>query len=360
MEPGRVLFITRKWEPAIGGMETYCVKLVERMRRDRSVDVIALPGQADGRTPSVLALLWFPFTVLARWAGLRDTPAIVHLGDLAIWPLALLHWLLAPAAKIVISAHGTDVSYALRPTQLGRLYRTYQKIGAALLPHARIIANSQATAQVCRKAGWRDVAECPLATDMTLQSGIQPSHNTILFAGRMIRQKGLSWFVREVLPTLPDHITLEVVGPVVDSEEAKASMHPRAVFLGPLPQQELARRYAEALCVIVPNIDVGDGSFEGFGLVACEAAAAGGVVLASDFGGLSAAVRGGETGFLLKPSAAQQWAGKISAVAGWSKAERDAFTRSASAAARQFYNWSRVSEQTQAEYASLMTERKIA
>ncbi|MFL0357153.1 glycosyltransferase family 4 protein [Erythrobacter sp. GH1-10] len=341
-------------------METYCLKLAEYLRKDRPVDVIALRGRIDGRPPSLIALLLFPFTVLRKWLALSDAPAIIHIGDLAVWPLALPGWLLAPNAKIVVSAHGTDISYALRPTVRGRLYRVYQRIGATLLSSARIIANSDATAQACRNVGWRGVSVCPLATDMELQAGAQLRTNTILFAGRLIRQKGLSWFVEEVLPLVPDQIVLEVAGPVVDADEGAALDSERVRYLGAIPQDRLARHYAEALCVVVPNIDLGDGSFEGFGLVACEAAAAGGIVFASDYGGLSSAVRDKKTGFLLPHSNSRVWAEKISEIAGWTALERADFASEASRNARKFYNWTRVSEQTQAEYASLTTERGLA
>lgn len=345
-----VLFITRKWAPAIGGMETYCVRLVDELRRAMQVEVIALPGQADGRLPSAVSLALFPFTVLRRWIAMRQTPGVVHLGDLAIWPLALLHWLLAPRAGIVISAHGTDISYTRRDSLRGRAYRAYQRAGASLLPRARIIANSDATAAACREVGWREVAVCPLATDLTLQDGVSPRSDRLLFAGRLIRQKGLSWFVAEVLDLLPEGVTLDVAGLPVDASESTALKHKRVRYLGPLAQDRLARAYALAGCVIVPNVDAGDGSFEGFGLVACEAAAAGGVVIAADRGGLSAAVRHGETGFLLPPGDAARWADQIRRVLGWSASERARFTSQSAAAARRHFSWERVAGQVIHQY----------
>lgn len=360
MSPVPVLFITRKWAPAIGGMETYCVRLVEELRRAMPVEVIALPGRADGRVPTALSLVLFPFIVLRRWSALRDVPEIVHLGDLAIWPLALLHWLLAPRAGIVVSAHGTDISYARRKTLRGRAYRLYQRAGANLLQRARIIANSQATAAACREMGWRKVTVCPLATDMKLQVGVEPRPDTLLFAGRLIRQKGLSWFVAEVLDHLPEEVTLHVAGMPVEACESAALEHPRVRHLGPLAQDCLAREYALAGCVIVPNVDAGDGSFEGFGLVACEAAAAGGVVLAADLGGLSAAVRHGETGFLLPPGDAARWVDQIRQVLDWNASERTRFTSKGAAVARRHFSWERVAERVVQQYHAFPAKPELA
>ena len=47
----RVMFITRKWPPAVGGMETWSVRLAEELARIGPVEVVALPGRADRRPP---------------------------------------------------------------------------------------------------------------------------------------------------------------------------------------------------------------------------------------------------------------------------------------------------------------------
>lgn len=55
----RVLFVTRKWPPAVGGMELYSREIARAMARLASVDVIALPGLPDGRPPSMPKLAAF-------------------------------------------------------------------------------------------------------------------------------------------------------------------------------------------------------------------------------------------------------------------------------------------------------------
>src|SRR3546814_9303750 len=71
-----------------------------------------------------------------------------------IWPLALIARLFAPGARIVLSAHGTDVSYSARGGVRGRLYGLYQLSGARLLHSASVITNSHATANASRSHGW--------------------------------------------------------------------------------------------------------------------------------------------------------------------------------------------------------------
>src|SRR3990167_608811 len=109
----RIVFVTRKWPPAVGGMETWSYRLAQSLQAIEPVQTIALPGRDDGMPPSVWALLAFPFTVLVRLLVRRAKPEVLHLGDMALWALAL-PILRGRTTRIVISAHGTDVSYPRR------------------------------------------------------------------------------------------------------------------------------------------------------------------------------------------------------------------------------------------------------
>ncbi len=347
----RVVFITRKWGPAVGGMETYCERLTQELAKLHRVDVIALKGRANGQPPSALKLLMFPITVLRSLARLRDEPAIIHLGDMAIWPLGLLAWAFFPRASLVLSAHGTDVAYGARAGLRGSLYALYQRIGTRLMSRARVIANSRATRDRLQAIGWRSDAVVALATDLRAEPTDDYDPNCIVFAGRLVRRKGLGWFVREVLPLLPGAMRVRVIGTRWDEAENAALSHHRVEFLGPKSQAELTRHFAKAACVIVPNIEMENGEYEGFGLIAPEAASAGGVVLAAASGGLTDAVIDGETGFLLPSGDAQSWAAKIAVVTGWSAQERQAFLASSQLAAQTQYSWSRVAAETSAAYS---------
>lgn len=351
-EAQRVLFITRKWGPAVGGMETYCERLTEELAKTRDVDVIALKGRANGLPPSALSLLLFPFTVLRALFRQSGGPSIIHMGDMAIWPLAVMALAFFPRAQVILSAHGTDVSYGARGGIKGGLYEFYQKLGARLLSKAQVIANSHATKLRLSQIGWTCGAVIPLATD--LKAAPTPSFNAkeILFAGRLITQKGLGWFVGSVLPLLPSDVRLTVIGTLWDKGEEAALSHPQVDFLGRKSQSELTQHFARAACVIVPNIERDNGEFEGFGLIACEAASAGGLVLAADTGGLSDAVKDGETGFLIEAGNAQEWAAKIRQVLEQDPAERAQFLSRSQELSQSHYSWDRVAAQTAEVYAS--------
>ncbi|MEP1423046.1 MAG: glycosyltransferase family 4 protein [Erythrobacter sp.] len=347
----RVLFITRKWGPAVGGMETYCERLTEELAKLGPIDVIALKGQSDGQPPSVLSLLLFPLTVLAALFRLKTPPAIVHLGDMAVWPLAFIALAFAPKAKVIISAHGTDVAYGARGGIKGGLYQLYMKLGAAFSKNAKVIANSRATKARLNQIGWNCDAIVPLATDLQAQPDGDFNSKQLLFAGRLVKRKGLGWFVNEVLSLLPNDLRVSVVGTKWDESEDAALEHPQVDFLGSMPQAELAQQFSKAACVIVPNIDPENGEYEGFGLVACEAASAGGLVLAGKTGGLTDAVQDGQTGFLIEAGNAQKWAAKVAQVLSQSPEERAEFLTTSHSLAQEYYSWNRVAKQTSQAYS---------
>ena len=348
-----LIFVTRKWPPAMGGMETYCLKLVEELRKRHDVGLFALPGAADGSVPGAGKLVGFGLTTARRILLGRPLPDLIHVGDMACWPFALLARLRRPSIRIVMSAHGTDVSYGRRAGLRGWLYRTYLRTGAALLSPARVIANSEATAEACRQAGFRRVEIVPLASDFLAPASMPGPGSRVLFAGRLIRRKGLSWFVVNVLPLLPKDIGLDVAGSLWSDAEAVALADQRVNYLGVLDQSALVNAYASALCVVVPNIEMANGEFEGFGLVAVEAAAAGGVALASDIGGLRSAVKDGVTGFLVEPGDAAAWAAKIVEIRNWKSSQRDAFVAASVTKVRAHFSWDRVARETEAIYDSL-------
>jgi len=350
------MFVTRKWAPAMGGMETYSHRLTEELAELVNLDVVALRGREDGSPPSVMRLLLFPLAVLRRWFARPRAPEILHLGDMAIWPVGLLAALGFGRTRVVLSAHGTDVSYHRRSGVRGSLYGAYLRLGARLLGRATVIANSHATRDALGETGWRRVAVVPLATDLAAPQATSHSSDRILFAGRLVERKGCAWFINSVLPLLPDSVELEVAGTVWDEAEGSALANPRVRHLGALNRRDLAQAYAAALCVVVPNIPVASGEFEGFGLVAPEVASAGGVLLAARCDGLVDAVIDGKTGILVEPAAPEAWARAIREVRDWTDEQRRAFVEGARTTAQERFSWGRVASETFAHFRALLNE----
>lgn len=336
-----VRFITRKWPPAVGGMETYSAKLTEEMSTRRNIEIIALPGRSSGRAPKALSLV--QFGIRTALGLIRSTEArIVHVADMASWPLAWVAAVRHPRSRIVLSAHGSDLSFAYRSGLRPTLYRHYLRAGAAALPSARIVANSQYIAELVRRAGFRKVWVVPLATDLRAESSAERGH--LLYVGRITRAKGLRFLIEQVLPLLPSTLRLRVAGTLCEESEQDLLSHERTDYLGSLSSDELALEFARATAVLIPTRES-----EGFGLVAIEAAACGAPVIASEHSGLVDVVRQ-PIGRTVDPNDASAWHSAIVDVLSWSDQERDQRAATAQEEVERCYRWPRVALATLAIY----------
>lgn len=350
----RVLFITRKWPPAMGGIETYSFELVEALRsQGLDVDLKALPGQPDGSAPGAASIIGFGLRTAAGLLTRRGHWAAVHGGDLAIWPLAALALLRARRASLVLSAHGADIAFAGRDGLAAWLYHYYLKTCILLLRRQglTIAANSEATAALVRKMGFPAVRVIPLASRAIDLQGENLPGRYLLFAGRLERRKGLSWLIDNVLPELPTDLRLVVAGTRWDASEEASLDHPRVEYLGQLDQSRLATAMAGAVAVVVPNIAAGRGHFEGFGLVAVEAAAAGAILLASGIDGFTSSVIDGKSGRLLPAGDASSWIAAINEIAAWPPEKTEAARTLARKTAAAHFSWDRVAGETIKLYA---------
>lgn len=349
----RVLFITRKWPPAVGGMETYSYELTQELQQMTDLTVIALPGGKDGRPPSALALIRFFFTAFRAIAFSRRYD-VVHVGDLVLWPLALVARIFQPQAKVIVTAYGLDIVYRLRTGLLPQIYRFYLAANVLLCrKFLRIIAISHATAALVKEMGFVDVIVIPLGVCLNVISneGKQNNRGYLLFVGRLVRRKGAAWFVKNVMPLLDNNITLKIAGPRWDSDEwATISTSERVEYLGVVPSDELNELRRNALAVIMPNIDSDGKDIEGFGLTALEASSVGAVLLASGIEGITDAVVDGCTGFLLPSEVPDAWVNKINEINTWSEEQRHNFIVKSQEIISSKFSWGRVARDTVIAY----------
>ncbi|MBF6587633.1 D-inositol-3-phosphate glycosyltransferase [Nocardia farcinica] len=154
--------------------------------------------------------------------------------------------------------------------------------------------------------------------------GLAPGEPIVAFVGRIQPLKAPDVLVRaaaELLRRDPGRAlrVLIVGGPsgsglqrpdVLIELAAELGISERVTFLPPQPPERLVQVYRAADLVAVPSYS------ESFGLVAIEAQASGTPVLAADVGGLSAAVRDGATGLLVRGHETADWADALGALLG--------------------------------------------
>ena len=179
-------------------------------------------------------------------------------------------------------------------------------------------------------AYWRWIFE-NIAFILPILEEMKLPEKFVFFFGRVVRRKGLGWFLREVLPLLPQELVVLAAGTIWEEEELSLIDSTRFRHLGVVKPEDLSRCCRDAICVVMPNISCEDeGDVEGFGLVAVEAAAMGAVVLAASTDGLLDAIKSGSTGYLLKPGDVNKWVVKIKEVLDWSGEHRSVFLKTIS------------------------------
>ncbi len=124
------------------------------------------------------------------------------------------------------------------------------------------------------------------------------SADSLLFAGRMTPEKGVE---DAIAIALAARKRLTLVGGVYDQHYFTTRIQPllaahadALTYLGPLPRERVWELMSRATAVVIPSL-----WDEPFGLVACEAHAAGAPIVGYDSGGLREIVAQGVTGILV-------------------------------------------------------------
>ena len=292
----RVLFLTRKYPPMIGGLETLSYNLTTGYTGPKTI--VAL-GRLQRH------LVWFlPYVSLRTLLTGRHYD-IVHVGD----PMLALAARIAHTfsrKKVVMCVHGLDLVYG------SRLYQAYLR---AFIYADTYVAISAATRRLAEERGLDPVTIITIgvANDffkIERRADADPEvaaarkgRLVLLTTGRLIPRKGVAWFVANVLPRLD--VLYVVVGGGRDYDRIKqaaveAGVTDKLLLIWQPEQERLYRLFAAADVFVMPNIP-SPNDVEGFGIVGIEAAASGLPVVASRLEGIPDAVADGETGILVEP-----------------------------------------------------------
>ena len=313
MEPRlKVLFLSRAYPPVVGGIERQNYELSTALAEIAEVRVIA-------NTRGKKYLPFFYLTAFFQALSMVRRYDIVLLGDGVLAPLgAILKQLSGKPVCCVI--HGLDITYC---------NLLYQRVWVdwALNRLDRLFAVGNETIRQAAARGV-DTSRCDfIPNGVTMPAkGRDEAHGSeagglqLLTLGRLVPRKGVAWFIREVMPLLPDDIRYWVAGDGPEKEEillARGALEKpeRVTLLGPVSEEEKQRLLYSADLFLQPNIPVKN-DMEGFGLVVLEAAAAGLPVLASRLEGLRDAIREGENGILVEPRNAEGYREAIVTLSG--------------------------------------------
>ena len=145
-----------------------------------------------------------------------------------------------------------------------------------------------------------DVLAPFLVEDDSSQSIPIRTHNTILFVGRIVPEKGLTYLMR-ALSSVRKEWRLLVAGDGEERSHCESLAEELGVsgqirFLGWVDEHELARLYDDSSFVVVPSLWP-----EPFGRVGPEAATRGRAAVAFDTGGVSDWLVDSVSGYLVPP-----------------------------------------------------------
>ena len=338
----RVLFITRKFPPSVGGMETLSKGLADHLPEVSDLRVLSWGG-SQAWLPWVFASFWLKGTLLMRKTD------VVLLGDAVLSPLGW--WFRRVHKKPVVSIlHGLDMTFPNPVHQA--LLRAFSTSFDAY------VCNSEATKREAERRGYGPLTVIHPGIDSVELfektkaralfapiAGFKPHANAFVvgFLGRASERKGLPWFLRNVFPHLPEHVHLLIAGTSAEEDVvgllSDPSLMRRVHVLGRISDHARELFFPSLDLFVMPNVDL-DGDQEGFGIVATEATVRGAPVLASDLEGLKDAVLQDRTGWLITPGDADAFVETIRFLASDTGAERlDAVRRSAARATLEAFSW---------------------
>lgn len=380
-EPLSNVFVTQNFPPVGGGMSRRHAELVRRYGEPMDVSTIACDDSAalDALEAYRIDRQEFPFASAklfaneirwGRWLARRCASGVdvIHCGE--IRPVGYAVWWAhkRTAVPYVIYVNGGDLLRERRKTAA----HWSKRISAyrLLSDTAGIIANSEWSASLTRDIMGEigivsppPVAAIDLGTDPVRFS---PSGETgklraklelggapiMLSVARLVPHKGQDIAIEALAVLQSEFPTLHyvIVGTGDDEPRLRALAETlrvanRVHFAGQLNDEDLADAYATSTVYVGLSRLDNEINVEGFGISFVEAGASGIPVVGGDSGGVRAAVRDGETGFVVDPTDIGAATAAIGSIL------RDPSLRSrlgsaGRAAVESHYNWDRVAAET--------------
>jgi glycogen(starch) synthase len=359
------------------------VRVVTRGEKDELVDEVidgvrvrraaADPLAIDFTTESLLAwsqaaehaLLRAALPLLRGWS-----PEVVHAHD----------WLVAQSAITLAGTAGAPLVATLHATEAGR-HQGWLPAPLNLAIHSveRWLAQSAEAVITCSQTMRDEVSrlfELPTDSVRVIPNGIDATRwqvpaavraavraqyadadPLLVFAGRLVHEKGVQTLLDAVRPLRTRHPGIRVA--IAGTGTAEDALHERARrnrivrtvhWLGFVEDEDLAPLLAAADVVVVPSL------YEPFGIVALEAAAAGAPVVVAQTGGLADLVTDRVAAASFAPGDVTELVGAVDAVLSDPGRARTAVAHAAAVIARD-YTWAAVAAHTIEIYRRLVGGR---
>lgn len=359
----KILYVTRKFPPTVGGMENVAAWLYEALAPKAEVRLIKFGG-ANKYLPVV-----YPWLLCrALVAGWRMRPDVIYVQDGVMGPMgAVLRALLR--RPVVVTIHGTEMVYSNTLYTKTVIPALSKLDGAAVISRATEEKVIEKLPDVPRRPihwGVKDDVYMPedkmmLRGRLAEALGIELSGRPLIcLVGRLIERKGALWFVENVMPELVHQVPeiACVIGGKGEEEQAIAEaimrlgLEKNVYAIGYVLGENRRLLYNAADIFVMPNRQ-GFG-FEGFGMVAIEASSCGTPVAVGKFSGVTDAVVDGKTGWLLPVDDIQAYVEKLTAELKHPSLRRE----DVRAATLQEYDWDKTADAYLSFFADTIARAK--
>ena len=310
----RVLFVTRKFPPSIGGMQRVSYDLYTHLSQIATVKLVKWGG-SNKWLPLVLPYLY----LRSVWMLIFTKIDAIYVQDGLLAPLGLALKLFRK--PVAITFHGRDINYEdifyqfLIPYCARRLDKVVcvstsikKECLKRQMPETKTVVIPNGTSgEFYMDSTSRDKGELREELSRIFEVELD-SRKLMLSVGRLIEKKGFYWFVDSVLPKLlsdTENFLYLIAGdgtlrkPIEDAI-MQHGLERHAVLLGWADDEKLSLLYNASDLYIMPNTPT-EGDMEGFGVVAIEAASCCLPVIASNCEGVKDAIKDRENGFLVEP-----------------------------------------------------------
>lgn len=308
----KILFVSRKFPPQTGGMENVAWVLSENLKG--ITEKIILKKKQ-------IHLVWF-----VPWAILRSVSLIrkfdtIYCADAIMACSGWLPFLLGK--KVIVEIHGLDLTFAKTfPGQklpikiIKRLYGIY--LNFILNPKYHYVCHSQRVKEILSEFGILKPFYLPYMIDATRIDldqadikDVEKKYNlnlrgkfVMLTVGRLIKRKGVKWFVKKVIPKIRNNNCLYIIvgsGPDsygIEENIQSLNLDKKVILLKGIPNEFRNALYKRADVFIMPNIRV-PGDVEGVGIVMLEAGSQGTPTIAANVDGVSSVIQENLNGYLV-------------------------------------------------------------
>jgi glycosyltransferase involved in cell wall biosynthesis len=209
-----------------------------------------------------------------------------------------------PGCVFNLIARGCAHTRNLKP--LPTRYRNASRRVEALRRADLVVSYSSAVDRHLAANGLtcRQIVPFPATIEATQGSG-HATRRRVVFAGRIVRQKGVAVLIRAAREVDGEFVICGDGRQLKEMRELarEMSVQDRVRFRGWLSSEQLAEEFANASIVVVPSLWP-----EPFGLVGIEALAAGRPVVATATGGIEDWLDDGVSGICVKPGSVEELA----------------------------------------------------